>query len=127
MIHRLKLGHFGSKFLSIWLESNAEKLMLHIDNAPVHNPIMTRDFFEHNPQKRLPHPAYSPDISPSDFYLFGKVKGALIRQEIPDEISLLNAVTDILNGISTDKLQHIFRSWIECVETVMTAEGGDAS
>jgi hypothetical protein len=84
---------------------------------------MTRNFFEHNPLKRLPHPADIPDISPSDFYLSGKVKGALIGQEIPDESSLLDTVAEILNGISTDEFQHICRSWIERVENVITTEG----
>jgi hypothetical protein len=63
---------------------------------------MTQNFCQHNPFKRLVHPNYSPDISPSDFYLFGQVKGALIRQEIPDEIELLDAVTEILNVIDAD-------------------------
>jgi histone-lysine N-methyltransferase SETMAR len=78
--------------------------MIHVDNALAHNSRMMRNFFEYNPLKRLHHPPYSPDISPSDFSLFGKVRGALIGQEIPDEISLLDAVTEILNGISTDEL-----------------------
>jgi histone-lysine N-methyltransferase SETMAR len=72
---------------------------------------------------RLPHPPYSPKISPPDFSLFAKVKGTPIGQDIPDEISLLDAVTEILNRVSTDDLQHIFRSWIERVENAITAEG----
>jgi hypothetical protein len=60
------------QFLSIWLESNAKEWMVHGDNAPPHNSRMTRNVFEHNPLKRLPHPPYSPDISPSDFYVLGK-------------------------------------------------------
>jgi hypothetical protein len=88
---------------------------------------MAPQFFKHNTLKRLPHPPYSPDISPWDFYLFGKVKGPLIRQEIPDEISLLDAVAEILNGLSTDEMQCVFRGWIERVENVITAEGGYAS
>jgi histone-lysine N-methyltransferase SETMAR len=101
-----------------------KKLMVHVDNVPAHNPRMMRTIFEHDQLKRLPHPPYSPDISPSDFYLFGKVTGTLIRQEIPDETSLLDAVTEILNEISTDELQPIFRSWIEPVENIITAERG---
>jgi hypothetical protein len=58
-----------------------------------------------------------------DFSLFEKVKGTLIKQEIPDEINLLDAVTEILNGISTGELQCVFRSWIERVESATTAEG----
>jgi hypothetical protein len=69
---------------------------------------MIRNFFEHDPLKMPPRQPYSPDISPSSFCLCGKVKGALIGQEIPDEISLLEAVTAILNGISTEELQRAF-------------------
>jgi uncharacterized protein (UPF0335 family) len=51
----------------------------------------------------------------------------LIGQETPDGSSLLDAVTEFLNGISTDKLQRIFRSRIERVENEITAEEGYAS
>jgi hypothetical protein len=56
------------------------KLAVHIDNALVQNSRMTQDFFTDNPLKSLQYPSYSPDISPPDFYLFGKVKSALIRE-----------------------------------------------
>jgi hypothetical protein len=60
-------------------------------------------------------------------FIFGKVKGTLIGQEIPDEISLLDAMTEILTGIATFELQRVFRTWIERVENIITAEGGYAS
>jgi hypothetical protein len=53
-------------------------LVVHIDNALVSNSSITQDFFRHNPLKSLQYPSYFPDISPPDFYLFGKVKSALI-------------------------------------------------
>jgi hypothetical protein len=77
---------------------------------------MTRDLFETELLKRLPHLSYSPDISPSDFYLFGKIKDALVGQEIPDEVGLLEAAIEILSGISHDELQAVFRNWIERVQ-----------
>jgi hypothetical protein len=104
------------KFFSTGWNSGQRKLVVHIDNVPVHNSKMNQNFFEQNSLKRLPNPLYSPDIPQLDFHLFGNVKGALIGQEIPDEIDRLEAVIDILNGISTDELQRVFRSWIEHVE-----------
>jgi hypothetical protein len=101
--------------------------MVHVDNAPAHNSRMARNFFEHNSLKGLHRPSYSPDILPSDFYLFGRIKGASIGQEIPDEISLLDAVTGFLNGISTNELRRVFRSGTERGENVTAAEGGYAS
>jgi hypothetical protein len=44
------------------------------------------------------------------FCLFGKVRNALIGRGIPDEINLLEAVTEILNGISDAELQCVSRS-----------------
>jgi histone-lysine N-methyltransferase SETMAR len=123
MGHGSKLDPFGSKFLSIWLESMAKELMVRVDNAPAHNLRVMRSFVEHNRLKRFPHSPYSPDISPSDFYLCGKVKRVLIVLEISDEISLLDVVTEILNVISTDELRRVFRSWIERVDNIITAEG----
>jgi hypothetical protein len=85
---------------------------------------MTENFHEHNPLKILVHSPYSPDISPSDFYRFGKVKRAMIEQEIPDEIEPLGAVTEILNGISSAELHVVFHSWIKRVQNVIDADGG---
>jgi histone-lysine N-methyltransferase SETMAR len=96
---------------------------VHIDNAPRHNSRITQNFFWNNLLKRPPHPPYSPDISPSDFYRFGELKNARIEREIPDEIDLLEALTEILNGISDAELQRVFRIWIECVERVIDAGG----
>jgi hypothetical protein len=70
-------------------------LVVQIDNRSAHNASGTKNFVEHNPLKRLPQPRDSPYISVSDFYLFAKVKNALIRSEIPDEIGLFEAVTKI--------------------------------
>jgi hypothetical protein len=70
----------------------------------------------------MAHPLYSPDISPSDFCLFRKVKSELIEQEIPNEMYLLEAVVEILNNISDAGVQHVFGSWLERVERELTPE-----
>jgi histone-lysine N-methyltransferase SETMAR len=102
-------------------------LIVHIDidnaSAHTHNARTTQNFFEHNTLKGLPHPPHSPDISPSDFdfYLFGKVRRALIGREISDEIDLLEVATEILSSISHAELQVVFRSWVERVQAVIDA------
>jgi hypothetical protein len=40
--------------------------------------------------------------------MFEKAKTALIGREIPDEIDLLEAVIETLNGISDTELQCVF-------------------
>jgi histone-lysine N-methyltransferase SETMAR len=85
---------------------------------------MTQHFLEHNLLKRLSQPPYSPDISPSDFYRFGKVTNALIGQEIPDESAFLESMTEILGGISGNALRAVFGNWIRRVQGVIDANGG---
>jgi hypothetical protein len=46
----------------------------------------------------------------------------LIGQQIPDEIGLIDAVIEILDGISSDELQAVFRNWIERVQSVIDAD-----
>jgi hypothetical protein len=99
------------------------KLVVHVDNALARNSRMTQNLFGHYPLKRLSHPSDSPNISPSDFYLFGKIKNELIGWEILDEIDLLEAVAEILNSISDVQFQQVNRNWIQPVESVIDAGG----
>jgi transposase len=48
--------------------------LLHDDNAPSHRALVRREFLAHNSIITLPHPPYSPDLAPCDFFLFPKVK-----------------------------------------------------
>jgi hypothetical protein len=88
---------------------------------------MTQNLCEYALLNRLSHPPYSPNISPSEFCLFRKVKSSLIGQQIPDEIGLLDAVIGILKGISGDELHGVFRDWIERVQSVIDADKGYVS
>jgi hypothetical protein len=84
---------------------------------------MAQNFFGHNPLKRLPYPPYSPNTCPSDFYLSGKINSVLIGREIPNNISLLQVVSVILDALSDPESQRVFQSWIEQIERVIDARG----
>ena len=49
----------------------------HKDNAPVHNSIFVTDYLRKLGIKTIPHPPYSPDLAPCDFWLFPKLKEKL--------------------------------------------------
>ena len=66
----------------IWSESDFKRIWLHLDNCRVHNSKVSIEKYEEYGFKRAPHPVYSLDIAPSDFFLFGyikKTKRALIQ------------------------------------------------
>jgi histone-lysine N-methyltransferase SETMAR len=48
--------------------------LLHHDNASLHTSLDVREFLTKNNMTTVPHPAYSPDLAPCDFYVFPKMK-----------------------------------------------------
>ena len=48
--------------------------LLHHDNAPAHAALLTQRFVTDNNMTVVPHPRYSPDLAPSYFFLFPKLK-----------------------------------------------------
>jgi hypothetical protein len=89
------------------------KLIVHADNARPHTATMTSRFMEQNSMQREPYLAYSPDLAPSDFYLFGSVKQLLSGCQFADEDSVLQAVSDIFVGIEKVPLESVFHNWME--------------
>jgi hypothetical protein len=69
---------------------------------------MSRDYIGLNRMKQAPHSPYSPDLAPSDFFLFDHVKGKLMgyRAETPSE--LLVRIRVILAEIPRETLNAIF-------------------
>jgi histone-lysine N-methyltransferase SETMAR len=61
--------------------SRQRKCVVHFDNAPIHNSKVVTDKLDEQNLKRRPHPAYSPDLSPCDFFLFWHLKDKLIDKQ----------------------------------------------
>ena len=53
---------------------------LHHDNAPAHTSLLIRSYLAKYQTSVLPHPPYSPDLAPADFFLFPKLKTTLKGQ-----------------------------------------------
>jgi hypothetical protein len=52
---------------------------LHLDNVRSHTSQSSVECIDHHKFVRLPDPPYSPDLVPSDFYLFGTLKRRLAK------------------------------------------------
>jgi [histone H3]-lysine36 N-dimethyltransferase SETMAR len=50
------------------------KVLFHQDNAPLHKSIKTTTKLQELGYELLLHPPYSPDLAPSDFFLFADLK-----------------------------------------------------
>jgi len=83
--------------------------VLRHDNAPAHASLLIRIYLAKHQTSIVPHPPYSPDLAPADFFLFPKLKttskGCRFQtiEEIQENvIRQLHAITKCVPGsIST--------------------------
>lgn len=99
------------------------KLRLHMDNARPHNAKMSEQKMKELHIERLPHPPYSPDISPNDFFLYGYVKNKLKGRSFQSRDSLVNAVVDIIQKIDKDVWISVYNEWIRRLKEVIDKGG----
>jgi hypothetical protein len=74
--------------------------------------------------RRVPHPAYSPDLAICHFYLFGRINKRLAGVFVDDVEDLRNALMSILAEISDDENSRAFNHCIERCEWVAEEHGG---
>lgn len=71
---------------------NRQRALLQHDNAPAHRAIVTKEKLAHlQGIEVLPHPAYSPDLAPSDYHLFRSLAHFLSGRQFTN-------VTDVETG-----------------------------
>ena len=67
--------------------------LLH-DNAPVHMAAVAKAAVKECGFKEIEHPPYSPDLAPSDYYLFSKLKKDLQGRKFDDDEEVKIAVME---------------------------------
>ena len=95
----------------IWPNSSSKRIWLHLDNCRVHNNKLITEKTQQSPFKRAPHPSYSPDLAPSDFYLFGKIKKQLEGLKFNSKKELFEKLIEILKKITKDERYSVFEEW----------------
>jgi hypothetical protein len=73
-----------------------------MDNARLHTARAAQEKLGVSGFKRAPQPPHSPDIAPSNFFLFGWLKTQLEWREYNGEDELYEIVDEILIGLSID-------------------------
>ena len=68
----------------------------------------------------LEHPAYSPDLAPSDFHLFGPLKNALRGRRFAADDEVKEAVHDWLRSqpqtFFSNGIKKLTDRWAKCIE-----------
>jgi len=97
--------------------------LLHRDNAPAHTSLVVREFLTKNNMTTVPHPAYSPDQAPCDFYVFPKMKlrfkgwRFVLTEEIQAESQ------QVLNTLTPADFNECFQKWQNSWDRCIQAQG----
>jgi hypothetical protein len=88
-----------SQWHSIEAAGTERKSLVHADNVRSHTAKLSTQYFNENRMKPAPHLLYSPDLAPSDFYLFGYLKRGRAGLSFEDADQLLAAIKGVLERI----------------------------
>ena len=97
--------------------------ILHHDNAPAHTALSVREFLATKQITMLEHPAYSPDLAPSDFFLFPKIKEILKGRHFDDIDDIRINKMAALKAIPQNQFQNCFEGWTRRWHQCIASQG----
>ena len=95
------------------------QLLFHQDNAPCHKSIKTMAKLHELNFELLPHPPYSPDLAPSDYWLFADLKKMLAgkkfrsNEEVIAETEAYFEAKD--KSFYKSGIEMLERRWNDCI------------
>ena len=89
-------------------KSHKKKFYIQFDNARPHKSSTVLQFCEQNNLYILPHPPYSPDLAPSDFFLFGYMKKKFEGVKFNSIDELIDAIQSVFEEIKPEVLKDFF-------------------
>ena len=105
------------------LKNNDQRCLIHFDNARCHTSQKVMKYLNDSPFSIVPHPPYSPDLSPCDFGLFGTMKNSFKGQRFETEEQLLQTIDDFFSKKSENFWQSIFNDWIKRCQACINTNG----
>ncbi|OHS93101.1 histone-lysine N-methyltransferase SETMAR-like protein [Tritrichomonas foetus] len=112
-----------SKIVEFKNSNNYKKLFVHYDNAKPHVAKIVKKYINENSLESVPHPAYSPDLAPSDFFLFGTIKEKVKGIVFESPSHLIQTIVQIFNEIPSETLFSVFAEWQNRLKKVIDANG----
>ena len=97
--------------------------LLHHDNATPHTATITLASLGENHMDMVPHPPYSPDLAPSDYFLFPEIKSHLrgIAYRNIDQVQA--AANEVMRKIPVEKFEAALKDlpvrWAKCVSRLV--------
>lgn len=96
------------------------RVLIQHDNARPHTAHLTQAAVAELGWEVLAHPPYSPDLAPSDFFLFGRLKSFLQGRSFRSRAGIASAVHQWAAGLKPEDFEHAINQlrqrWARCVE-----------
>jgi len=92
-------------------------------NAQAHAAFSVAQFLTSKGIALMPQPPYSPDLAPSDFFLFPKAKSALKGHNFETTEDIQTSVTQALNNIPQAVFQESYKQWQHRWKTYVQVQG----
>ena len=94
-------------------------VLLQQDNTRVHTCKVAMDAVEQNRYELILHPAYSPDLAPSDFFIFPNLKKDIRGLHFRSDKEVVTTVEEWVNGKDPDffssGLMALEHPWSKCI------------
>ena len=94
-------------------------VLLQQDNTRVHTCEVAMDAVERNGYELIPNPAFSPDLAPSNFFLFPNLRKDIHGLHFRSDETVVMAVEELVNGKDPDffssGLMALEQRWSKCI------------
>ena len=101
----------------------ADDWVPHHDNAPAHTVLSIPEFLAKENIPVLPHPPYSPDLAPCDFYLFPKLKSKVKVHHFGTMENIQKNITDELHTLMENDFRYLYDQWKKRWNHSVTSQG----
>ncbi|UYV63810.1 hypothetical protein LAZ67_2005734 [Cordylochernes scorpioides] len=88
-----------------------DTVKLHHDNATSHTAFIITNFLARSNTPVIPHPPYSLDLAPCDFFLFPRLKREMKGKHWETVENIQHHVTTFLRSILVEEFQGAFQVW----------------
>ncbi len=102
------------------MQGGYRRFLLHHDNATPHTGVLTLAALGENHMEMIPHPPYSLDLVPNDYFLYPEIKSQLRGTVFRNIAEVQAAAVRIMRNIPTEKFESAMKDlpvrWAKCVQ-----------
>jgi hypothetical protein len=94
-------------------------IMVHLDNVQPHNIRKSQAALTPTKARRIPAPVYSPDLSPTDIFLFRMLKERMSGTSYSSSDEVISAISELIASLPKDQLVSVYKNWMNRLNWVI--------